>query len=141
MDFSLFVIIWIVILIVENVAGKKKKKNLPPNQPPDEKNGDTHLKIPTLANDPNFPGEDVTVFEDEVKPAEVREVGFTEMYRQRKADLGAEKISARTVESTVQNSSADVKVSNLPLNLTAESAMNAIVLSEILGKPKALQRR
>ena len=137
MDFSLFVIIWIVILIVENVAGKKKK--LPPNQPPAEKSG--KLNIPTLANDPNFPGEDVTVFEDEVKPAEVREIGFTEMYRQRKADLGAEKISARTVESTVQNSSADVKVSNLPLNLNAESAMNAVIFSEILGKPKALRRR
>ncbi len=134
MDFSLFVIIWIVILIVENVAGKKKKK-LPPNQPPAEKKGNTHLKIPTLANDPNFPSEDVTVFEDEVKPAEVREIGFTEMYRQRQADLGAEKISARTVEnSTVE------KKSSLPLNLTAESAMNAIVLSEILGKPKALRK-
>ena len=106
MDFSLFVIIWIVILIVENVAGKKKKK-LPPNQPPAEKKGNTHLKIPTLANDPNFPGEDVTVFEDEVKPAEVREVGFTETYRQRKDDFGTEKISARTVEnSTVEKNLA-----------------------------------
>ena len=132
MDFSLFVIIWIVILIVENVAGKKKK--LPPNQPPAEKSG--KLKIPTLANDPNFPGEDVTVFEDEVKPAEVREIGFTEMYRQRKADLGAEKISARTVE----NSTVERK-SSLPLNLNAESAMNAVIFSEIFGKPKALRRR
>lgn len=136
MDFSLFVIIWIVILIVENVAGKKKK--LPQNQPPAEKSG--KLNIPTLANDPNFPGEDVTVFEDEVKPAEVREIGFTEMYRQRKADLGAEKISARTVETNFENSSENKK-SNLPLNLNAESAMNAIILSEIFGKPKALRRR
>lgn len=138
MDFSIVVILWVAFLIIENVVGNKKKRL--PNQPPQPKEtkGNKNFEIPTLANDPNFPGEEVVVFKDERKPAEVREIGFTELYRQRKADLGAEKISARTVEN---NSSAEEKVSNLPLNLTAESAMNAVVLSEILGKPKALQRR
>ena len=48
-----------------------------------------------------------------------------------------ENASARKVESNL----AEEKKSSLPLNLTAESAMNAVVLSESLGKPKALRRR
>ena len=136
MDISLLAILWVVILIVQAVNDKKKKK-LPPPAPPAENNGDRNFEIPTLANDPNFPGEDVTVYRDAERPAEVREVNFTEMYRQRKS-TAREKVSARTVESTVQTTADEGK--GLPLNLNAESAMNAIILSEIFGKPKALRR-
>ena len=125
MDFSLIVILWIIFIVFEKVAVKKKK--LPPRQPPDETKGNENFDIPTLANDPNFPGEDITIFQDEIKPAEVRK--FNQNV--------AEKNFERKVE---EKKSSNVK-SNLPLNLTAESAMNAIVLSEILGKPKALRRR
>ena len=125
MDFSLLVILWIIFIVFEKVAVKKKK--LPPSQPPDETKGNENFDIPTLANDPNFPGEDITIFQDEIKPAEVRK--FNQNV--------AEKNFERKVE---EKKSSNVK-SNLPLNLTAESAMNAIVLSEILGKPKALRRR
>ena len=124
MDFSLLVIIWIVILVVENVFGKKK--NIPP-QKPENSSENSNFDIPTLANDPNFPDENLNIFQDEVKPAEFRNFNQT----------GSEKIFQRTVE---EKKSSDVK-ENLPLNLTADSAMNAVVLSEILGKPKALQRR
>ena len=111
-------------MVVEKVAVKKKK--LPPNQPPDETKGNEKFDIPTLANDPNFPGEDVTVFRDEIKPAEVRQ------FKQNPA----EKIFEHQAD---EKKSPDIQ-KNLPLNLTAESAMNAIVLSEILGKPKALRK-
>lgn len=121
MDFSLLVIVWIVILIVENVFSKKNKKNLPT----DEKNENSNLKIPTLANDPNFPDEEVTIFQDEVKPAEVRQFkqNVTEKFFQQDFDNKVENLH---------------EIKNL--NLTAESAMNAVILSEILGKPKALRK-
>ena len=133
MDTTLLVILWIVIIVVQAIRDGKKKK--PPTVPPQQTTGNKDFEIPTLANDPNFPGEDITVFKDENKPAEVREVTFTELYRQRKAEV-TENLSARKVES---NLTAEKK-SSLPLNLTAESAMNAIILSEILGKPKALRK-
>ncbi|MBQ7629522.1 MAG: hypothetical protein IJS81_04830 [Selenomonadaceae bacterium] len=133
MDFSIIVILWIVFMVIESAVKKKKKP--PPTPPPAEK-GNADFDIPTLANDPNFPGEDVTIFRDENKPAEVRDIGFTDIYRQRRTEKNLE----RKVESDVKNSSEGEKNSNLPLNLTAESAMNAVVLSEILGKPKALRR-
>lgn len=133
MDTTLLVILWVVIIVVQAIRDGKKKKNLPPTPPSESTN--KNFEIPTLANDPNFPGEDVTVFKDENKPAEVREVSFTEIYRQRKAEVN-ENVSARKVESNL----TEEKKSSLPLNLTAESAMNAIVLSEILGKPKALRK-
>ena len=125
MDFSLIVILWIIFIVFEKVAVKKKK--LPPSQPPGETKGNENFDIPTLANDPNFPGEEVTIFQDEIKPAEVRK--FNQNV--------AEKNFERKVE---EKKSSNVK-SNLPLNLTAESAMNAIILSEILGKPKALRHK
>ena len=121
MDFSLFVIIWIVLLVAENVLSKKKKSPPPPT--PTES---------TDGGNPSFPNEDVVIFQDEQKAAEVRGVG-TELYRQRKAEQA--NVSARSAETNLAEKNSS------PLNLTAESAMNAIVLSEILGKPKALRRR
>ena len=133
MDTTLLVILWIVIIVVQAIRDGKKKK--PPTVPPQQTTGNKDFEIPTLANDPNFPGDDITIFKDENKPAEVREVTFTELYRERKAEV-TENLPARKVES---NLTAEKK-SSLPLNLTAESAMNAIILSEILGKPKALRK-
>ena len=128
MDMSLLAILWVVILIVQAVTDKKKKK-LPPKieQPAD--NAD--FEIPTLANDPNFPDENV-------KSAEVREINFSEMYQPNRS--AREKISARTLENNLQTATNE-KNKNLPLNLNAESAMNAMILSEIFGKPKALRRK
>ena len=111
-------------MVIEKVAGKKIKR--PPIQPPSEKNP-TNFDIPTLPGDPNFPGEDLKIFQDELKQAEVREFN--------------QNVSEKKFQSKFdEKKSSDVK-ENLPLNLTADSAMNAIILSEIFGKPKALRRR
>ena len=123
MDFSLIVILWIAFMVFEKVANKKKKT--PPTQPA-EKNGNENFDIPTLANDPNFPGEEVTIFQDEIKPAEVRN------FKQNVA----EKNFQQDFDNKFENPH---EIKNL--NLTAESAMHAVILSEILGKPKALQRK
>ena len=123
MDFSLIVILWIAFMVFEKVANKKKKT--PPTQPA-EKNRNETFDIPTLANDPNFPGEEVTIFQDEIKPAEVRN------FKQNVAEKNFQQDFYNKFENPHE-------IKNL--NLTAESAMNAVILSEILGKPKALQRK
>lgn len=115
-------------MVIENIAGRKKKKVPTPNTA-ETSTSNTSFDIPNLANDPNFPGEDITVFKDEFKPAEVRE----KISPQTKTEIQSEKNFRR-------EDNLEIK-SNLPLNLNAESAMKAIVLSEILGKPKALQRK
>ena len=129
MDMSLLAILWVVILIVQAVTDKKKKKL--PSVPPSESAGNADFDIPTLANDPNLP-------EENVKSAEVREINFSETYHQNKS--AREKISARALENNLQTATNE-KNKNLPLNLNAESAMNAMILSEIFGKPKALRRK
>lgn len=125
MDASFWIVLWIIFLILQNVLDKKKKSEQPPQNsqlPPD-------FEIPTLANDPNFPGEENSILiQTPNQAAEVREINLAEIYKQKKSDM--------------QNKFPDkVEEKNLPLNLNAESAMNAIIFSEILGKPKSLRKR
>mgnify|MGYP006873010845 CR=1 FL=1 len=112
MDFSLFVIIWIVILIVENFVNKKKK-NLPPAE-----NNNNNFDVPTLPNNPNFPGKNLNISHVDSNQ-NVSEKNFQ-----------------RDFNSKFENPQ---EIKNL--NLTANSALNAVILSEIFGKPKALRRK
>ena len=69
MDFGIIVFIWIAIMILDNIA-KRKKRRIPPQQ-----NDSPDFDIPTLQNDPNFPGEEVILVERptqaEVRPKDV----------------------------------------------------------------------
>ena len=124
MDISFWIIIWIIFLVVQNVADKKKKSKQPPinsENPPD-------FEIPTLANDPNFPDEKTSI-----QSAEVREINLAEIYRQKKIE--SQNFSEQTEKIH------EVEQKNLPLNLNSETAMNAMILNEIFGKPKSLRRR
>ena len=124
MDISFWIVLWIIFLIVQNVADKKKKSKQPPinsENPPD-------FEIPTLSNDPNFPDEETSI-----QSAEVREINLAEIYRQKKIE--AQNFSEQPEKIH------EVEQKNLPLNLNSETAMNAIIFSEILGKPKSLRRR
>ena len=124
MDISFWIVLWIIFLIVQNVADKKKKSKQPPinsENPPD-------FEIPTLSNDPNFPDEETSI-----QSAEVREINLAEIYRQKKVE--AQNFSEQPEKIH------EVEQKNLPLNLNSETAMNAIIFSEILGKPKSLRRR
>lgn len=71
--------------------------------------------IPTLANDPH-------------QSAEFQEINVAQLYRQRKAEAKAETPKVQT---------QPVEEEKPPLAID----MNAIILSEILDKPKALRRR
>ena len=118
MDFSILVILWIIFIVIEKFA----KKN------PPKKSDNKNFEIPTLPNDPNFHSENLQIFQDEVKPAEFRE----KFPQQPKSDFQSEKNFRRD----------DFKENNpkLPLNLNPDSAVNAIILSEIFSKPKSLRK-
>ena len=101
------------------VIEKFAKKN-PPQKT------DNNFEIPTLPNDPNFPDENFKIFQDEVKPAEFREK-FPQQPK-----INPENNFRRVDKVETKK--------NLPINLTPDSAFNAIILSEILAKPKALRK-
>ncbi len=116
MEISFIVVLWIILTIIEAVSESKRRANLPPPQ-------GSEFEIPTLANDPN-------------QSAEIRDFNFVELYQQKKqAEL---KKSAENIQPEIQ-SVAEEKTSDL--EITPAAAMNAIILSEILDKPKALRKR
>lgn len=117
MELATIFLIWLVVTIIDNLAKRKKNRIPPPENSPD-------FDIPTLANDPNFPGEEVPIFIENPRQAEVR----------RKNPPPQKKIAAQEVREAAETNELD-------LNLTPSTVMNAVVLSEILGKPKALRGR
>ena len=137
MDMSFFVVLWIIFIVVQNVFEKKKPtSNPPPNLP---KNNSPDFEIPTLANDPNFPSDEQIILSPNTRQsAEVQEINLAELYRQKKffAQTETKKISPQIQVQEVE----EVEQKNFSANITAETAMNAIIWSEILGKPKARRR-
>ena len=118
MELATIFLIWLAITVIDNLA-KRKKRRLPPPE-----NNSPDFDIPTLANDPNFPGEEVPIFIESPRQAELRPKSKPPAQIQSK--VSAQEVREETTE--------------LDLNLTPSAVMNAFVLSEILGKPKALRR-
>ena len=117
MELATIFLIWLVITIIDNMS-KRKKRRLPPSESPD-------FDIPTLPNDPNFPGEEVPIFIESPVQAEVRQKNYPKP---------SKKISTKEVHETEE-------IGELDLNLTPSNVMHAFILNEILDKPKALRRR
>ena len=117
MELATIFLIWLVVTIIDNLAKRKKNRLPPPESSPD-------FDIPTLANDPNFPGEDVPIFIENPRQAEVRP----------KIKPPAQ-IKSKIFKQEVEEEK------EIDLELTPSNVMNAFILSEILGKPKALRRR
>ena len=116
MELATIFLIWLAITIIDNLADRKKRR-----LPPPENNS---LDIPTLANDPNFPGEEVPIFIESPRQAEIRP--NSKPPARIKPKVSVQEVREETTE--------------LDLNLTPSTVINAFVLSEILGKPKALRR-
>ena len=113
MELATIFLIWLAVTVIDNLA-KRKKRRLPPPQ---------DFYIPTLPNDPNFPGEEVPIFIENPRQAEVRPK------QNPPAQIKAKKISEPREETEELN-----------LNLTPSTVMNALILNEILGKPKAMRK-
>ena len=115
MELATIFLIWVAITVIDNLA-KRKKRRLPPPQ--------DNFEIPTLPNDPNFPGEEVPIFVENSRQAEVRP-------KISSAQVKPQKISRQELRE---------EEDELNLNLTPSVVMNAFILNEILNKPKALRR-
>lgn len=111
MELATIFLIWLAVTVIDNLA-KRKKRRLPPREAPD-------FDIPTL------PGEEIPIFIESPRQAEVRTKNFQPKPK---------KISAQEVHKTEETNELD-------LNLTPAKIMDAFILSEILDKPKALRRR
>ncbi len=118
MELATIFLIWLVVVVIDNLA-KRKKRRLPPPQ-----SNSPDFDIPTLANDPNFPNEEIPIFIETPKQAEIR----------------PQKISRPKPQITPKQELHEEESNELDLNLTPSTVMNAFVLSEILGKPKALRK-
>ena len=120
MELVTIFLIWLAVTIIDNMAKRKKRRLPPPEKSPD-------FDIPTIANDPNFPGEEIPIFIESPKQAEIRP---------RDTEPPQKNFSRR-----VQELREAEEANELDLNLTPSTVMNAFLLSEIIGKPKALRRR
>ena len=127
MDMSFFIVVWLIFVIVQNFL----EKNKPTSTPPPSKDSRSKFEIPTLANDPNFPNEEQTILvRDTTQAAEVREINLAELYRQKKISTQAEKNFTPKVQIE------EVAQKKFSLDLTPSATMNAVILGEILSKPK-----
>ena len=115
MELATIFLIWLAIVVIDNLAGRKKRRLPPPeNNSPD-------FDIPTLANDPNFPGEEVKIY----------------IESPRKAELCSKSRPHAQIKPKISVQEVQEENKGLDLNLTPSTVMNAFILSEILGKPKA----
>ena len=119
MEFATIFLIWLAVVVIDNLAKRKKRRLPPPNGSPD-------FDIPTLPNDPNFPGEEIPIFIESPMQAEVRQKNFS--------SPPPKKISVQEVHKAEETKELD-------LHLTPSNVMSAFILNEILDKPKALRRR
>lgn len=111
MELATIFLIWLVVTIIDNMS--KRKKRLPPqNDSPD-------FEIPTIE------GEEVPIVLENPRQAEIR----------------PKKSEPKKISQPAQLVEESSEVQELDLNLTPSTVMNAFVLNEILGKPKALRRR
>lgn len=122
MELATIFLIWLVVTIIDNLANRKKRR-LPPSENPGNA---PSIEIPTLANDPNSRIEPAQVYERDKKVSNVERQG---------ASTGS------SVTLAAQEVREAAETNQLNLNLTPSTVMNAFVLSEIIGKPKALRRR
>ena len=121
MDVLFIIVMFIVVTIIDNL-GSRKKPRVPPSRNPNEQ---PNFDIPTLANDPNLPGEETPLVVEIPRPAEIR---------------------PREVQPRPQRNSAQIvreenERPELNVEFTPTTIVNGFILSELLDKPKALRRR
>ena len=119
MELATIFLIWLFITIIDNLSKRKKRRLPPPENPPD-------FDIPTISGDPNFPGEEVPIFIESPRQAEVRQRNFE---------------PPRPKKHEQKFREAEEATADFDLNLTPSTVMNALIINEILDKPKALRRR
>ena len=138
--FSMIFFIWIIYSILEGVVRKKQMPKLPSDQDQTQQDNESAtFEIPTLANDPNLqqlptPSEEVIQIE--------RGDSVADVFRKRQEMLRTTSLNTKqSVLNQNEQSNQPKEKSALNLNFTPDDTMNAMILSEIFNKPKALRRR
>ena len=136
--FSIIFFIWIAYAVLEGLVRKKPIPKLPSDQMQQDSEEPT-FEIPTLANDPNL--QQLPVPSEEVIQVE-RARSVKDMFLQRQAML--QSTYSTTVAPQMQQIEQEPQKTakpNLNLNFTPTDTMNAMILSEIFSKPKAMRKR
>ena len=120
MDVVFIIVMFVVISIFDQLASRKKRR-LPP---PQNRDGQPNFDIPTLANDPNSPGEEIPLVVELPRPAEVRPINPSPR-------------SSRAETQFVR----EEKSPEIDVEFTPSTIVNGFILSELLDKPKALRKR
>ena len=120
MDVVFIIVMFVVISIFDQLASRKKRR-LPPTQ---NRDGQPNFDIPTLANDPNSPGEEIPLVVELPRPAEIRPIN------------PSPRSSRAETQFVREEKSPDIDV-----EFTPSTIVNGFILSELLDKPKALRRR
>lgn len=131
MDVLFIIVMFVIVSIIDNLSSRKK-----PRVPPQNHDEQPNFDIPTLANDPNLPGEEIPLVVEIPRPAEVRPKkipprSVQKIFTQLQC---SQKISAQPVHETQE-------ISGLDVEFTPSTIVNGFIMSELLDKPKALRRR
>ena len=132
MDVLFIIVMFVIVSIIDNLSSRKKPR-VPPQQNPNEQ---PNFDIPTLANDPNLPGEEIPILIETPRPAEIRpqEIPPRSVQQIFTQPQRSQKISAQPVHETQE-------ISGLDVEFTPSTIVNGFIMSELLDKPKALRRR
>ena len=135
--FSIIFFIWVIYALLEGLVKKNQIPKLPSEQTQQE-NEESTFKIPTLANDPNIqqlpvPSEEVIQIDS------ARSVKDIFLQRQAMLQSNSSTNIAPQMHSIEQETQTSAKPA-INLNLTPTDTMNAMILSEIFSKPKALRK-
>lgn len=147
MESILMIIAFVLFAVLSDKKGSKKKVPVPRQEMPSPKNGgNLGFKIPELRNAPAadkrnsewiLQQEQAYRQEQEAKKreAEHKRQRMLEEEQIRAAEQAAYKIQAKLASTPVRRPRLRIPA------LTPESAQQAVVLAEILGRPKAYRRR
>ena len=116
MDVLFIIVMFVVISIFDNLSKRKKRR-----VPPPTRDGQPNFDIPTLANDPNMPGEEIPLVVELPRPAEIRP-----------------KVQPSRAEAQFVR---EEKTPDIDVEFTPSAIVNGFILSELLDKPKALRKR
>lgn len=131
MDVLFIIVMFVIVSIIDNLSSRKK-----PRVPPQNHDEQPNFDIPTLANDPNLPGEEIPMVVEIPRPAEIRpqEIPPRSVQQIFTQPQRSQKISAQPVHETQE-------ISGLDVEFTPSTIVNGFIMSELLDKPKALRRR
>ena len=121
MDVLFIIVMFVIVSIIDNLSSRKKPR-VPQQQNPNEQ---PNFDIPTLANDPNLPGEEIPILIETPRPAEVR----------------PKEIPPRRQATSTQMIREEKNFPEVDVEFTPSTIVNGFILSELLDKPKALRRR